>query len=284
MFLTSTPTAHPIKRKTTTMKAITVISNKKTDGETIAQPKENNYMIIETKYANAAKYMLYIQALLGINRLNLISSPKIVRILAYVYSLGFILFTVGLLVKTASTMNLFVYLSNNIIVIEYVALVFLSYSAGNEMLRSQIKRVSTFCEMLKVNDLAIVAASFRNACGSLAICAVCNIFELCLINNLNVNNIPYVIYRFIIRFTHDFELVLVIAQVRNIYLRIVVIKAHVERMFGDGKKRMQKLNTFEKASLKAELDIETLHKTFALMDKCSRKFNSHMNIPVRALP
>lgn len=266
------------------MKTISVISNEKPqNGGTTGKPKENNYMVLENQFLDTAKYLFFAQALLGINRLYLTPCSKTVKFLSYIYTLFLILASIYFLIKTANATSTFVYLTRNSVVIEYIILVTIALTTGRQMLRDQSQKVATFAENLNINNSTIVAASLKIIFVWLALCIFYNIAELYLIHATVGHNLAETIYIFIPMFTHDFEIILLILQIRNIYSRVLVMKAHVDKMFGVKKKGMKKLSEIEKCSLKVELDIKVLHKSYALINQCSREFNSYMNIPVRVL-
>lgn len=264
------------------MKTIKIISHiKLRNDEIIVQPKEKNNNKNESQFIDAAKYMIYLEAFLGINRLYLIQCPNIVKILGHIYSFALILTTICFLIFKAPDGTVFVYISTKCVIVEYIVLIIISLTTGS-LLKKQIPKNSIFCEMLKINDGSIIAASIKKPYAWLGICAIYNIFEVYLIYNIFLQYISDAIYKFVVMFIHDFEFIFLTVQIRHAYLKLLLIKAHVRKMFGEREKDMKykKLSEIELQSLKVEIDLKTLHNTYSLLSKYSKKFNNCMNVVV----
>ncbi|RVE48484.1 hypothetical protein evm_006920 [Chilo suppressalis] len=80
--------------------------------------------------------------------------------------------------------------------------------------------------------------------------------------------------------THDLEHVLICSLLRAIFMRVRILRAHVEKALGDGKQTNTNLDRVEALSKKAQLDLNSLHKAYELLHKSAEQLNSVMSLPM----
>lgn len=86
---------------------------------------------------------------------------------------------------------------------------------------------------------------------------------------------------FIALSTNDFEVLIIMPQIRSMFLRVLVMRRYVKNVFGGKGSGLKKLSEFEKMSVEVELDIKSLHDSYVLLENCARRFNGHMNFAVK---
>ncbi|XP_053605828.1 uncharacterized protein LOC128672602 [Plodia interpunctella] len=80
---------------------------------------------------------------------------------------------------------------------------------------------------------------------------------------------------------HDSELVLFCGIIRMILARVCIIRAHVEKKYGE--KDGTKLNKVDALTNKTQLDIMSMHRTYELLHKCAEQLNSIISLPMMIL-
>lgn len=261
------------------MSSISVISKSKVAPASI-QSKKNNFVKNELNIINQSKFLIFTEAFLGMNRLHLFQYNKLITIFSSIYSLvllcEIVVYSLQFMIGGA-TFKVTKYTVN----IEYTLFVLIALTSNKNQLKIFFKNLSTFDEALNIqNDLAITSSMQRVIVFTLAN-VLCNTFEIFLICKIyHVKDLLILFNIFVIINSHDIEQVFFFTFLRDIYMRILILKAHVAKLFDVNKMPLKKLSKVEKLSEKIEFDVSTLHRVYELLHACSKQLNSTMNIPV----
>lgn len=258
------------------MRSISVISKSKVGSLPI--PKKKKFFIRnELNIIKRFTFLLLTEALFGINRLFLLQYNKYITKSTEIYSLVLlcVLFVYNfqnLSGDITSKISMVTY------IIEYTLFILITLTSRKNLLRTFFKNLNIFDEILNIqNNLAI--SSVRRVVTWTFISVLCNSFEVFLLTIIyNPPSLFVVFSIFVMTTTHDMEQVFFLTYLHDIYMRILIVKAHVAKLYDEIKP--EKFSKVEKLSENMELEVSTLHRAYELLHECSGQINSAMNIPV----
>lgn len=228
---------------------------------------------------NQLKFILIVKTVFGINRLYLLQCRKVTLVLSKIYC--FLYFCIiGYQFNTdLSRANLFAL--RNLPIIEYEIAVIVALTTFKNTFKSFFNKLHSFDKMLNIqNDVSITCPSRRILKWVLA-SLFFNFLELGFISYLG-NSVEFnIFFVFVILSSHDLELVFFFTLFRCIRLRVLIIKAHVEKNYADSRnKNTVKANGVGKLSERAQLDTSSLHEAYELLIQCAETLNTAINLPV----
>lgn len=246
-------------------------------------PRKNNNDTNELNIIKQCKILIIIEAIMGINRTYLLQWQKPKIILTNIYCL-FCMCSVGYqLLKTDATTSSTKFATRNIPMIEYITFVIMTMTCCKNKLRKFYKILSSFDEMLNIqNDLAIICSSKRVLKWTL-FTVICNLVEIGMTFSMSRNTVDPIILCCLLltTMTHDLEQVFFLTLLRCVYVRILIIKAHVEKRFQEcGVTNSVETTEVTKLSERVQLEISSLHEAYQILLKCAGKLNYAMNFPV----
>lgn len=219
------------------------------------------------------------EAILGINRLYLLQYNKFVLKISVLYSFVVLSTIVVLLhdlkLDTATTTSI-KYTKDT----ECILFILIALFSSKDRNKIFFKNLGTFDEMLNIqNDLNITSSAKYVISWTFA-SIVLNLVDMYLrINLIPITDWISLACLFLINMSHDMEHVFFFTLLRCIYFRLLILKAHVAKVFD--KTACNKLNKVERLCEKTRFDVSSLHSVYELLYKCSEQLNSTMNIPVR---
>lgn len=234
---------------------------------------------------NQQKCLIIAGFILGLNRIHLLTDSKFYVFISYLYTLGVWIFTFGFAFREMIlTRHIFDLILLLLCLTEYPMLVL-------HVLKFKIKEVEvfklldTFDKKMKM-DFVEVYNQFNFIRISTAICVGFSFaWYMIMYNNLYKFNLN-ILYRALWVFSRDLEQMFYIFQLRNIYLRLSLLKAHVRKIdkyIYKSWMQLNKLNKIKLMSERVELDISTLHEGYEILHKCSTQLNRIMDVPVHVL-
>ncbi|XP_075976502.1 uncharacterized protein LOC142976818 [Anticarsia gemmatalis] len=226
---------------------------------------------------------IYAVLLLGINRYYLLQKNRPLLILSYVYSLTVISLVVFNMYRS-ETISAAHFVFKYTLLIEYFFIFLMSFLSSKKKLITFFRDLNKFDETLNLSkDLKVIDAGY--VCFFwVSGCLIYSVVEYTLLYfflYLFLDDTTYSFY--VMMLTHDYEQILFFVLLRNIYLRLRVLKAHVSKMFsaeGRTGNYRGKLSKVEALSNNARLDITSLHRVYDLLHKCADQLNSAMSLPM----
>lgn len=261
--------------------AISVISKSKVAPAAVPLKKNNNYVKNVLNIINHSSFFILTEALFGINRIYLLQYNKFITILSKMYSL--VLLCVILvdnsqyIMKGGTTDNVILCT----FVSEYTLFVLITLFSSQKQFNIFFKNLNEFDKALNIqNDLAITSSIKQGITWTLT-CIIANFLEVFLImRSFHLDQYQLLLESFVMAACHDIEQVFFFTYIQNIYMRMLILKAHAVKLF-EKHRKPEKMGVVEKLSEKKQLDVSKLQAIYELLHKCSEQLNSSMNIQVR---
>lgn len=237
---------------------------------------ENQEVNLYTQF----KFLIIVKALFGINRIYLLQCRKVTMILCNIYNIICVCLAIYQIFtsnKSANSLGVKI-----ISFIEYAILAILTMTFYKKTLKKFHVLLYTFDEMLNIqNDLDVTCSSKRVLYWTL-FTIFCNIVEFVLYN-LIFKIDQFLILIALCTVSHDLEQVFFVTLLRCIYVRVLIIKAHVEKNIQNFSKIASSAESTKigKLSERTLLDTSKLHEAYELLLKCAGKLNIAINFPVR---
>lgn len=241
-----------------------------------------NDNIIEDKALNMKKQLqllIIIEAIVGINRVYLLQCRKLTLVLINIYCFGwacFICYKLFVCFFLYGFSFIRVIFSYNPI-IEHIIYVITAMTSSKHVLNVFYKMLYTFDKMLNIqNDFVIICFSKTVLKWTLYAIAF-NLFDVFTLFTLFSSSSEFskIWFLWISGFTHDLEQVFNLCLLRLIYVRVLIIKAHLEKINRDHETDDSvEATDVEKLSARAQLDTSSLHEAYDLLFRCSKMVNT----------
>lgn len=254
------------------------------ENQNIRPPKQNNFLEApESHVTRQYKYIIFIEAILGINRLYLLRIPQYIVYISRVYSI-LIGAIVIYFVFTHDAANTASYL-----VFKYTATAEFLLLIGGSILLFHTKGYNFGNLLGKVDDILHISrddyltdSTIKRIIIWVSIIVIYHgieftVFVLYIDNYLT----PIRIILYIPIIAHECEQIFFCTLLRSILLRLEIIRGHVEKVLSlgdtiDGSER-QKINQLSNNTI---LDVMALHRVYESLHHCSEYLNAMMNYPV----
>nr|DAA06388.1 TPA_inf: gustatory receptor 51 [Bombyx mori] len=243
---------------------------------------ENNFADDGLKIVQRFKFFIYIQVLTGINRLYLLKCNKFVMLFSYLYAIFLISFVASVywtkepMKNSHLVIRLFSF-------IEYILLICISVFLKKKKMMKFFENLSMFDQILKidknVNSTFCMKRVFFWVTGSI----VYNLIEFYALEfyDNTSKGLMTIICTYTIALTHDCEQIFFFTLQRVVYLRLLVVKRHIQEHFKvDEDSNRKKPNKYEMLSKNVQLNLTALHEVYGLLHNCAEKLNKIMSIPV----
>lgn len=232
---------------------------------------------------NCVRAQIYAAFIFGINRRYLLQSKILFLFFGYAYTL-----TVASLVLfnmyNSETISVAHFVFQYTLCVEYLIIVTLSLISRKGNLIRFFRNLDKFDEKLNLSkDLKTIDPGYPCIAWLIG-CVLYSLIEyimLYIFLFVFLDDTVYSIY--VMMLTHDFEQILFFMLLRNIYLRLLIIKAHVCRMYNAEDRTSnyrETLSKVEALSNNIRLDITSLHQVYDLLHNCAEQLNSAMSLPV----
>lgn len=246
--------------------------------------KENNYLKKGLNIIHQIRFIIYLQAFLGINRIYLFETKQVMPWLTYTMSATIsTCLLYFMIVKDLYAPVIPVHIiMREMITAEYYIIMFCSMLLYKETLRNCFRRLDIFDEMLNVNRNVSVTSPVNRGIAWILMCIFYNVFEFVLyLTVTNTFDIAMPIF-YIVILAHDTETILFCMILRMIIQRVRLLKAHIAKMrcsVDDGKH--EKETPVENLAKNALLDTTSLHRSYEVLHNCAEQLNTAMSFPVR---
>lgn len=254
-------------------------------------PKVNNYCNQRNKGVTAAnqfKYCIFFEAFLGINRLYMLDFPKAVLYGSRIYNFLLII-TVFYFIMTPNYLNT-------------ASFIILKYSASIELLLLMIFSIFLFQsqgvgfnrKLYKVDEILNILYE-KNVTNSnlirqfiwLTMNLLFNVTEIIyLIIYLPDFMTPTTFILYIPIIAHESEQIYFTSILRIIYMRLLIVKAHVVKVTrtSESTENLERGTEDSTAALakNVTLDVTSLHRVYETLHHCAEHLNTIMSFPVSA--
>ncbi|XP_053605956.1 uncharacterized protein LOC128672685 [Plodia interpunctella] len=240
------------------------------------KPGKNNSIFNKSKdVASNIKFIVYVQALLGINRVYLMKCGRLVTWFSRTYSLLLMILTILFMINFRNESASFVVIQDTSCTV-YAFLIFNSILFKKKTFDVFFANMNTFDEILNINkDFNVTSPSYRSLIW-MSISVVYSVIEFGLFYAYGQASYVMIIMNLTLM-AYDSEQMLFCTLIRMILIRVRVIKAHVTKKFG---KVTKELDRVDELSRNVQLDTISLHTTYELLHKCAEQLNSVMSLPM----
>lgn len=258
------------------MTSISIISN--VTPNYIMPPKNNNNAY---NFIKQSSFIIIFEALCGIDRVYLLQSNKYIAILSKIYSItlmcAIVFCSIKTFVKLSTTTSRII---TSALFIEYTLLVLIAMNTSRNLFKTYNKNLNTFDQTLNIHKYLSVTSMKRAAAWTLGIILVnaLDVFLLAFI--FSPPNFLFVPVLTILLSCHDMEQVFFFNNLGDIYTRILVVKAHVQKLFDKRAISDKKLCMGVPITGETQFDAGALHRLYELLHKSSEQLNCILNKPV----
>lgn len=236
---------------------------------------ENNNQNSQNIINKLFKFIILIEAFIGINRLYLLTNNKIISISFHVISIIYVLLFIFFLFVQNIYQDYFI-INDGILIFEFAVLIYCSNFLQKKKLTKMFGYLAMFDEKLRIcNDVHILTSpkiSVFVIISSLLYYAVETLLIWIFVPQVKM----FTLFVSFIIFVHVTEQVFFCISMKAIYKRLSVLKAHVGKILH----KVEKRNKVDALCENVHLDIEDMHKAYELLHRCGKNLNSAMNIPV----
>lgn len=225
------------------------------------------------------KYLTIVQNILGFNKMYLLTEKSYLEWLSYLY--GMVLIGLSIIYMTYEEVMTTPHLWMMIFVCGPCILLVMS-----TILTCKTKLLDFYSSLTKFDAFTKIDKNLVNFRRFVVIgvffCFGFHLLEVFFITatlpkyfrpNDYIKLVPYFL-------AQELEQFFYICNLRNIYLRLVILKLKVTEMFRANKDNFLCLRSVEIPGDKGELDISELHIAYDTLHKCSVKLNSAMKVSV----
>lgn len=250
--------------------------------------KTNNYVVDETGIVQQFKFLIVIEAFLGINKGVLLHWRRIILILCNIYCIFLVsLFIYNMILDYGEHGTLLLIIKYAPIV-EHILFSFILLITRNDKIKNVFQMLHAFDEKLNIQSDLDITSSSKKIMFFTLFSFFCNLIENILfsvIGRINYTLKDYISQLIVMltTLTHDLEQIFFFSLFRCIYMRVLTVKAHVIKLFKVADRTgpvKEKITEAEKLSKRANLDISALHDSYKMLFDCVEELNSAMSFPV----
>ncbi|XP_037867649.2 uncharacterized protein LOC119628637 [Bombyx mori] len=166
---------------------------------------------------------------------------------------------------------------------EYTLLACISVFLKKKKMIKFFENLSLLDKMLKINKNVNSTCCMKQVFFWVTGSIVYNLIEFYAMEFYDNTNkgLKTIICTYAIALAHDCEQIFFFTLQRVVYLRLLVVKRHIQEYFKvDEDSSRKKPNKYEMLSNNVQLNLTALHEVYALLHNCAEKLNTVMSIPV----
>lgn len=246
----------------------------------VPPPNRDNFVTKDLQVVHQIKYLIFAEALLGIDRIYLFRVTNFKSFVCKFFSLILLCFNIYFTFNTAKAGTTH-FVVKNLLIVEYTMLVILVMTTVKMKLIKYFEKLHDLDCMLNIQKYMDITSSSKRNLLPVTLCVFYSCCEYYFeINFFYEGTLTFSrIYMLIESLAHDFEQIFFFTLLRFTYLRLLIVKAHIVKVFNLDDKEIKSLKV-EALSEKVNLDISSLHRVYELLHACSSELNAVMGVPV----
>lgn len=234
----------------------------------------------ELQMIQQRKSLILLEFFCGINRIYLLTNKKTLKCICYLYTFILVMVLAYFALSESARSSRHA-LTKYPPFTEELLLIVIILSFEGRKIEKFYSTLRKFDAMLKIVNLMTENKIIKVVLTVYILMPIIEVFSTFFIfYHLTYNNELFCTFCWIV--THDCEQIFHALNLRLVYLRITVLKAHVLKMFSANSSWCggRSFSEAEKLCGKVELDINALHNAYLTLHKCSVQLNSAMGVSV----